>query len=97
MYNSENNNDRSRYEYHYTYRPGGEPVPTLEPAAPQKPKTGMGKRIVAGVLCGALLLGSSFGVGWLGTTLTAAAKPSSISATASFPRWKRSASPARTA
>ena len=65
MYNSENNNDRSRYEYHYTYRPGGEPVPTLEPAAPQKPKTGMGKRIVAGVLCGALLLGSSFGVGWL--------------------------------
>ena len=48
MYNSENNNDRSRYEYHYTYRPGGEPVPTLEPAAPQKPKTGMGKRIVAG-------------------------------------------------
>ena len=66
MYPNENNNERSNYEYHYTYRPsGGEPLPSLEPVPPQKHKTGLGKRIVAGVLCGTLLLGSSFGVGWL--------------------------------
>ena len=66
MYSNENNSDRRSYEYHYSYRPdGGEPVPTLEPVSSRKPKTGLGKRIVAGVLCGALLLGSSFGVGWL--------------------------------
>ena len=67
MYNENNNHqDRTPYEYHYRYRPDySEPLPALEPSAEfQKPKK-TGRRIVAGVLCAALLLGSSFGVGWL--------------------------------
>lgn len=64
--NPNNNQDRSSYEYHYRYRPDySEPIPALEPAPePQKPKKN-GRRIIAGVLCAALLLGSSFGIGWL--------------------------------
>ncbi|MDE7244616.1 MAG: S1C family serine protease [Oscillospiraceae bacterium] len=63
MYNDDN--DRSSYEYHYRYRPDySEPIPMLEPVEPKKPKK-TGRRIVAGVLCAALLLGMSFGAGWL--------------------------------
>ncbi len=65
MYNDNQNNDRTPYEYHYRYRPDySEPIPTLEPAVEMKPKK-TGRRIIAGLLCGTLLLGSSFGVGWL--------------------------------
>jgi len=68
MYNeNENNNqDRNPYEYHYRYRPDyTDPIPTLEPAAElQKPKK-TGRRVIAGVLCAALLLSSAFGIGWL--------------------------------
>ena len=68
MYNeNENNNqDRTPYEYHYRYRPDyTEPIPTLEPGAEfQKPKK-TGRRVIAGILCAALLMGSAFGIGWL--------------------------------
>lgn len=63
MYN-DNENERSNYEYHYSYRPeSGEPIPALTPAEPKK--RGRGKKIVAGVLCGALLIGGSVGAGWM--------------------------------
>ena len=61
MYNEQ---DRNNYEYHYSYRPNySEPIPTLEPVQPAK-RHGVWKRVTAGVLCGALLLGGSFGAGW---------------------------------
>ena len=63
MYN-DNENERSNYEYHYSYRPeSGEPIPALTPVEPKK--RGRGKKIVAGVLCGALLIGGSVGAGWM--------------------------------
>jgi len=58
-----NDNERSNYEYHYSYHPdAGEPVPALTPVQPKR--RGKGKKAVAGVLCGALLLGGAFGAGW---------------------------------
>ena len=58
------NNDRSSFEYHYSYQPNyGEPVPTLEPVPPKKAKGGRGKKILAVLLAAALLAGS-FGAGW---------------------------------
>ena len=63
MYN-DNENERSNSEYHYSYRPeSGEPIPALTPVEPKK--RGRGKKIVAGVLCGALLIGGSVGAGWM--------------------------------
>ena len=39
MYNDNQNNDRTPYEYHYRYRPDySEPIPTLEPAVEMRPK-----------------------------------------------------------
>lgn len=64
MYQNDNN-DKSRYEYHYNYRPAyNEPAtcPAEEPVAPKKRRLGI--RITAFVLAGALLLGCAFGVGW---------------------------------
>ena len=58
-----NDNERSSYEYHYSYRPesgGFQPQIPMEP----QPKRSRGKKIVAGVLCAALLMGGSFGAGW---------------------------------
>ena len=63
MYNDNQENNRSRYEYHYSYRPDySEPVPA--PEEPKKKKSRKGLKIVAGVLCAALLLGGSFGLGY---------------------------------
>ena len=65
MYNDYNNEqNRSDYEYHYSYRSdadGFQPT-TPVPAAPRKKKRAM--KIVAGVLCGTLLIGGGFGAGW---------------------------------
>ena len=59
-----NNNDQNGYEYHYTQRPDySEPIPMLQPVQPRK--KGGAKKVVAGVLCAALLMGGSFGAGWL--------------------------------
>ena len=62
-----NENDRSQYEYHYSYRPNyEEPLPTPEPVAEptvKKPRRRW-KRALAGVLCGALVVGGSFAGGW---------------------------------
>ena len=61
MYN-DNENERSNYEYHYSYRPeSGEPIPALTPVEPKK--RGRGKKIVAGVLCGALSSAALWGPG----------------------------------
>ena len=66
MYN--NDNENNGYEYHYSYQPENNTVQPEQPPVPweepRKPKSGKAKRIVAGVLCGALLLGGGFGVGW---------------------------------
>lgn len=54
-------NDKNNYEYHYSYKPEyAEPIPALEP----KPKRGVWKKVVACVLCGALLVGGAFSAGW---------------------------------
>ena len=63
----DDHNDRSQYEYHYSYRPPAqntEPIYTapVEEYVPQK--RSLTKRIVALVLCGALLLTGAFGAGW---------------------------------
>ena len=56
--------DSSSYEYHYSFRPDyNEPIPTLQPSAPKK--KGRAKKVIAGVLCAAVLSGASFGAGWL--------------------------------
>ena len=65
-----NDNERNSFEPNYSYRPNyDEPLPTPESnqqsTPPQKPNHGKAKRIVACVLCGALLIGGSFGAGWL--------------------------------
>ena len=63
MYNNNNEQDKSQYEYHYSYQPGSD---TFRAPAPMelKPK-GRGKKIIALVLCGALLISGAFGAGWL--------------------------------
>lgn len=65
-----NDNERNNYEYHYSCQPGDsdpilppEPVPVQEPEA-RRSRYSVGKRIVAGVLCAAVLIGGSFGAGW---------------------------------
>lgn len=64
-----NDNERSNYEYHYNYRSDSQGFqPVQEPAPPMevsRPRHSRAKRVVAGVLCGALLIGSSVGAGWL--------------------------------
>ena len=62
------NDDKSSYEYHYSYRSDSEgfrPDQTPAPMELQKPKRGRAKRVAAGILCGVLLIGGSVGAGWL--------------------------------
>ncbi len=63
----DDNNDKSQYEYHYSYRPAAqhiEPVYTTPVEEYVPKKRGTAKRIVALVLCGAVLLTGAFGAGW---------------------------------
>ena len=68
-----NDNERNSSEYHYSYRPNyDEPLPEAQTDMPPvqeakviKPRHSLAKRVTAGVLCGALLIGCSFGAGWL--------------------------------
>ena len=68
-----NDNERNSSEYHYSYHPNyNEPLPEAQPEMPPvqeakviKPRHSLAKRVTAGVLCGALLIGCSFGAGWL--------------------------------
>ena len=64
-----NDNERNSYEPNYSYRPNyDEPLPTPEGnpnTEPKKSNHKMAKRVTAIVLCGALLIGGSFGAGWL--------------------------------
>ena len=63
MYNDNDNNDLSRYEYHYSYHPDySEPIPTLQPVKPKK--KGRALKIIAGILAVVMLAGLSFGAGW---------------------------------
>ena len=58
------NNDRSSFEYHYSYQPNySEPIPTLEPVQPKQPRRGRWRKLTAVLLAAALLAGS-FGAGW---------------------------------
>ena len=60
-----NDNDRENYEYHYSYRPeSGSFQPSQTPARVKPKKKGRAGKIIAVVLCGALLIGGSFGAGW---------------------------------
>ena len=63
-----NDNERNNYEPNYSYRPNyDEPLPIPEApqsTPPKKSNHRMAKRIVAGVLCGTLLIGGSFSAGW---------------------------------
>lgn len=63
----DDHNDRSQYEYHYSYRPPAQNTEPLYTAPVEEyvpKKRGMAKRIVALALCGAVLLTGAFGVGW---------------------------------
>ncbi|MBD5148993.1 MAG: trypsin-like serine protease [Oscillibacter sp.] len=72
MYNNEQ--DKSQYEYHYSYQPS---VDTYKAPAPMELKPrGRGKKIVALALCGALLIGGAFGAGWYLNNHRTAAAPS---------------------
>ena len=76
MYHTDNDQNRSNYEYHYSYRPeSGSFQPEWTPV-PRKPqKRGKGKRVLAWTLCAALLLGGAFGAGWFLNNRNAAAIP----------------------
>lgn len=67
MYN-DNERNNSNNEYHYSYRPNyDEPLPEIQPVpepGEHKPRHSRAKRITAAILCGALLVGASFGAGW---------------------------------
>ena len=40
------NNDRSSFEYHYSYQPNySEPIPTLEPVQPKQPRRGRWRKL----------------------------------------------------
>ena len=63
----DDNNDKSQYEYHYSYRPpvqNAMPVYTAPVEEYIPKKRGTAKRIAALVLCGAVLLTGAFGAGW---------------------------------
>ena len=67
MYNDYNDQNRSDYEYHYSYRSdssGFQPEQTPVPVTPKKSRRGLVGKVVALVLCGALLIGGGFGAGW---------------------------------
>lgn len=59
----DDHNDRSQYEYHYSYRQPQSDAPVVEYVP--KERRGTVKRFVAGVLCAALLAAGSFGLGWM--------------------------------
>lgn len=64
MYN-DNDQNRSNYEYHYSYRPeSGSFQPERMPIPRNPRKRKKGKRILAWTLCAVLLLGGAFGAGW---------------------------------
>ena len=95
-----NDNDRSTYEYHYNYQGDSEGFqPAQSPMEPEKPRRGKGKRILAGVLCGALLIGGAFGAGWAVNSWRSAQPDQtqvmrSDRQPAPSPRWRPSALPA---
>lgn len=65
MYNDHNDQNRSDYEYHYSYcSDAGGSQPGQVPAVVTPKKRGRAGKIVALVLCGALLIGGGFGAGW---------------------------------
>ena len=66
MYNNDNDQNRSSYEYHYSYRPeSGSFQPEQTPVLRKAKKHGGAKKIVACVLCAVLLvLGGAFGASW---------------------------------
>ena len=65
MYNNLNGENRSDYEYHYSYRSdAGGFQPEQVPATVTPKKRGRAGKVIALVLCGALLIGGGFGAGW---------------------------------
>ena len=60
----DDHNDRSQYEYHYSYRQLPPAAPVDEVAPKKRKQNGVAKGIAVGALCTALLAGS-FGAGWM--------------------------------
>ena len=64
-----NDNERINSGYPYSPQPeSGAPQPEQPPVPweePRKPGRGKAKKVVAGGLCGALLIGGGFGAGWM--------------------------------
>ena len=64
-----NDNERINSGYPYSPQPeSGAPQPEQTPIPweePRKHGRGKAKKVVAGVLCGALLIGGGFGAGWM--------------------------------
>jgi len=65
-YNNYNNDQQPNTggEYHYSYRSDAQGFQPSQVPAEIRPKKHRAGKIVAGVLCGALLIGGAFGAGW---------------------------------
>lgn len=65
MYNDYNDQNKLNGEYHYSYRTDGDGFQSQSPSPEIRPKKkGRAGKIIAVVLCGALLIGGAFGAGW---------------------------------
>lgn len=65
MFDNHNEQDRSNYEYHYNYRSENEGFQPQVPSPEIRPQKRNGAvRVIAVILCGALLIGGAFGAGW---------------------------------
>ncbi len=65
MYDDYNNEQRPvSGEYHYSYRSDAQGFQPTQFPAEFKPKKRRAGKIIAGVLCGTLLIGGAFGAGW---------------------------------
>ena len=66
-YNNNNNNNQqpnTSGEYHYSYRSDAQGFQPAQFPAEIKPKKRRAGRVIALILCGALLIGGGFGAGW---------------------------------
>ena len=63
-YDNNNQQQNASSEYHYSYRSDAQGFQPSQMPAEIRPKKRKAGKIVAGVLCGTLLLGGAFGAGW---------------------------------
>ncbi|MDE6996566.1 MAG: S1C family serine protease, partial [Oscillospiraceae bacterium] len=63
-YNNSSQQPDTSGEYHYSYRSDAQGFQPSQMPAEIKPKKHLARRVTAIALCGALLIGGSFGAGW---------------------------------